>query len=187
MGPYGYKVVIVFQSVPLGPVSPTHTEIMCQKEFHTAVYMEQMLAAEPDCTEVIKNVHTRRRIIIEIVADCGRKLGNGTSLGSHTVVRRASQGQSSTDDTHIYHWTHSEFLVPPAIRIYSAKNAEPQVARSTQVRHIGLPAKRKASGQRSIAAPAGLVEITDQFVLEGGTSVRIKQLKPKLILEIEIA
>lgn len=74
--PYGEEVRIISNFVSLEPVASAYTEIPHREVFHAAFDMKQMFTLKNDGSEIIEEINSSVRIVIEIVTYCRSQLGN---------------------------------------------------------------------------------------------------------------
>ena len=76
ISPYGEEVGIICNFVSLEPVASAYTEIPHREVFHAAFDMKQMFTLKNDGSEIIEELNSSVRIVIEIVTYCRSQLGN---------------------------------------------------------------------------------------------------------------
>ena len=74
--PYGEEVRIICNFVSLEPVASADTEIARREIFHATFDMKQMFTLESDGPEIIEEINSAVRIVIEIVTYGRSQLGS---------------------------------------------------------------------------------------------------------------
>ena len=164
MSSYQDEIVVLLHSVSHGFITAGNAELPGYKKLQSSLGVKQSLTLESYGAKIVKNAHFRCRVVIQIVTKRSRELCYLPAVGSGSVIRCTSQVELGTDDSHVGHWSNSDLVVTPAIRIHHAKVTQPEIGSGVEVGDVGLAEESEVSTKRPGTTPLGLSVLAQEFV-----------------------
>src|ERR1041384_1529424 len=139
------EVIPINKLVTNSLIPAEHTIMVGEEVFHITLGVKEVFTAKSYRAQIVRDVHIRRRAIIEIVADGGGKLGGRSFRVYNPRGRRAIDVEARGDDAHVAHRAEPELLVAPTVGVHHAKITQLEIARTVRVGDIDAPLKGKAA------------------------------------------
>ena len=127
MGFYQEEVVVLLHSISYRPITAAKAELPRYKKLQPSLGVKQALTLESDGAQIVEDVQLWCRVIVEIVTKRSRELRDLAAVRSRSVVRGPGQFEPGADDSHVGHWSKSELLITPAIRIHHTEITQPEL------------------------------------------------------------
>lgn len=117
------EIIVLLYSISQRFITNAKPDLSRYKKLQSSLGVKQALTLESDGAQVVIDVQLWCRVVIQIVAKRSRELCDLAGVRSRAVVCGPGQFEPGADNSHVSHWSKSELLVTPAIRIHRAKIA----------------------------------------------------------------
>src|SRR5215203_4850082 len=181
------KVLIVSDFVALKPIATAQPKMARREIFSPALDMKQTFALKSYGAEIVKEIDSRMRIVIEIVPYRGCKFCNRPLTRSGAIIRRPTDLEPRCDHSGVEHRPKAKFFVTPAIGIHRAKLPKTQIPFQARISYVCLATKSEAASQCCAALPTCVGVIDQELVFAIRGLALVANFKAELITEVKVS